>query len=315
VIELLADTNIKYVRVARNITDKGLIRLGQLCPQLERAYIRPTKRSNDANKYVCTITIDGLIQFIEQCRSLTWLDIGWTDVFDNASDKQVEKLFESLPSNFSHFCMRGTGFRWLDLRVDLISKLFTTNLVEINLGKTKITRKHIIQILSSCTNLQRLIIDRLPFGDSDLEEFLNVSGQNLTLLDLGDTLCSDRALMVIADKCPNMEYLVLRNLPIGDTGLIAISKLEKLRSLDVGGCYEITDAGISELAKLTTLEEINLESLHQVTEESVKKLINACKKLQKLEIPETAQISRAFRTAMINGREWRQSITNIVYYF
>jgi len=308
VIEILKGTNIKFVRITRNITYHGLRLLALYCPQLERAYLRP----ND-------ITLEGLISLLEQCRGLTWLDIGWTKVFEKTNKDQVVRFFEALPPNLTYLGVRGTGSRWLDLRVDLTSK-HCLNLHEINLGRiTKISRHHIMLILSSCTSVHTLTIDRLKLTDEDIQEIVKLCGHSLRLLDIGDTLCTDKGLSVIAEMCPNLETLVLRNLALMDSGLLAISeKVKNMRSIDLGGCYEVTDTAIKELSKLHNLEEINLEGVYQLTETSIKLLVAECKALKKLEIPENAQhISRAYRASVIKGKEWRNRNTQqpiVVFY-
>jgi len=306
VIELLKDTNVKFVRINRSVTDDGLRLLAQYCPQLERAYLRPNE-----------MTLRGLITVLEQCRGLTWLDIGWTHVFDKASEDEIRRFFEVLPPTLTYLSIRGTGSRWLDLRANLISK-HCLNLRDINLGRIKkISCQHISQILSSCTSIQTLTIDRLQLTDADIEVVVKLCGNNLKLLDIGDTLCTDRGLGVIAEMCPNLENLVLRNLPLMDSGLMAISqKVKNMRSIDLGGCYEVTDTAITELAKLSNLEEVNLEGVIHLTETSIKLLVAECKKLRKFEIPENELISRAYRASVIKGKEWRRNAQqpNVVYY-
>jgi len=275
-IELLANTPIKYVRItSRNITDAGLKRLGQVCPQLERAYLRISPKITPDNKLIPSITIEGLISVVEQCPRITWLDVSWTDVFNTASEDRVLHFFKCLSPSLKYFAMRSTGLRWMDLRINLLTQF--THLEEINLGKLPITHSHLTQILSACP-IQRLVMDRLQLRDTDIQAIFNEYRPNLTLLDLGDTLCTDMGLEIIAEKCPNLEVLVLRNLPITNNEMRALSKnCKKIRSLYLGGCNELTDDAIIELANITALEEINLEGLYQLTEGSIRKLVASCK--------------------------------------
>ena len=54
------------------------------------------------------------------------------------------------------------------------------------------------------------------------------------------------------------DYDMLLDLQAGDPGVLAISRLPNLKSLDLAGCKALTDAGLANLAGLTGLISLNL---------------------------------------------------------
>jgi hypothetical protein len=150
-------------------------------------------------------------------------------------------------------------------------------------------------------------MDRMKINDCDMKEIIQVCGQRIKQLDIGDTLMTDKGVIAIAENCPNLEVIGLRNLPLVEVGITLLCQNSlNLKSIDLGGCYEITDSAISAISKLEKLLEINLEGLYLITEEKIKELINNCLHITRIEIPENPPlITQAFRLATIKGREWR----------
>jgi len=294
-IKLLQYSNIRHVRITRNVTDNAIELLASLCPDLETVYIRSK-----------VITIKSIITLIQTCRSITSLDIGWTKVFDFAEESEVIQFFHLFHPGLTSFSMRGTGPRHIQLRSALLTQC-GHNLKTLNIGRTILKAPQIISIVTSCNLLDNLLIDRMQLNDNDIKEIVQICGPRLIQIDIGDTLCTDKGLISIAENCPNLGIIGLRNLPLVEVGIILLCQNSiKLKSIDLGGCYETTDNAIAAISKLDHLIEVNLEGLYLITEEKVKELINNCKHINRIEIPENPPlITQAFRLATIKGREWR----------
>jgi len=294
-IKLLQHSNIKYIRIQKNVTDRAIELLSSLCPLLETAYIR----SN-------AITIKPLINLLQTCSNIISLDIGWTKVFDRGDESDVRRFFQLFPPTLTSFVMRGTGPRHLQLRTDLLCQ-YGQHLITLNIGRTSLKCEHIVAIMTACGNIENLLMDRMKINDNEFKEIIQVCGKRIKHLDIGDTLATDKGLIAIAQNCPILEIIGLRNLPLVEVGMTLLCQnAPKLRSIDLGGCYETTDNAIEAISKLEKLLEINLEGLYLISEEKVKELINNCKYITRIEIPENPPlISQSFRSATIKGREWR----------
>jgi len=154
----------------------------------------------------------------------------------------------------------------------------------------------------------------MNLNDVDITDIVGVCGPKLKHIDVGDTLCTDKGLLSIAKNCPNLEIIGLRNLPIVEEGIFLLCQnASNIKSIDMGGCYETTDNAIAAIAKLTGLVEINLEGLYLISEASIKELVDNCKHINRIEIPENPTlITQSFRLNTINGREWRGKKPNQV---
>ncbi|KAF5789440.1 putative F-box domain, leucine-rich repeat domain superfamily, F-box-like domain superfamily [Helianthus annuus] len=66
--------------------------------------------------------------------------------------------------------------------------------------------------------------------------------------------CSDRALSVVAQRCPNLEVLSIKSCPnVTDESMIKIaSGCPKLKELDMSYCYEISHESIQALGRKCT---------------------------------------------------------------
>lgn len=76
---------------------------------------------------------------------------------------------------------------------------------------------------------------------------------------------SDDALTALAEFCPNLEELWLKNVArISDSGVAEVAKsCKKLRKLNVEACREVSDIALKALIanNAGTLEELNLMEL------------------------------------------------------
>jgi hypothetical protein len=294
-IKLLQHSNIKYIRIQKNVTDRAIELLSSLCPLLETAYIRSS-----------AITIKPLIILLQTCSNIISLDIGWTKVFDRGDESEVRLFFQLFSPTLTSFVMRGTGPRHIQLRTDLLCQ-YGQHLKTLNIGRTSLKCQQIVAIMTACGNIENLLMDRMKINDNEFKEIIQVCGKRIKHLDIGDTLATDKGLIAIAQNCPILEIIGLRNLPLVEVGVTLLCQnVPNLRSIDLGGCYETTDNAIEAISKLEKLLEINLEGLYLISEEKVKELINNCKYITRIEIPENPPlISQAFRFATIKGREWR----------
>eukprot|EP01124_Arcella_intermedia_P035438 TRINITY_DN9027_c0_g1_i1.p1 TRINITY_DN9027_c0_g1~~TRINITY_DN9027_c0_g1_i1.p1 ORF type:complete len:433 (-),score=79.05 TRINITY_DN9027_c0_g1_i1:56-1162(-) len=321
-VELLVETEIKYVRITRAVTDVGLERLGVLCPQLERAYIRTNE-----------MTIKGMLALVSKCKNLKWVDVGWTEIFTSASPEDTQKFFSCLP-HLEFIGIRKTATESLDYCLECMKK-YCPNLSCINMGRVPINLGTTVPLLSQLESLNALIIDRIPLLDKPFLEMLEVLGGKLLKLEIGDTLVGDKAIAQIPSFCPRLESLGLRNLvALSDFGLVHLLGGEwvednqetepgperpprdpslrlPLKYLDLGGCFELSDLSVSEVAHIPTMEELNLEGLIKITEVSLRKIAAQCKALKKIELP--ANISSAFKGTHFKGMELRVKQATTVF--
>jgi hypothetical protein len=91
-----------------------------------------------------------------------------------------------------------------------------------------------------------------PFTSANQE--LTKQRPAITKLNLAGT--SQTSLNWIGDKLPNLEYLNVANNQLTNGGLLAITKLTKLKELDLSGNSQITD--LTALVVLTNLKTLNV---------------------------------------------------------
>merc|ERR1712048_967812 len=138
-------------------------------------------------------------------------------------------------------------------------------------GKPKVVLKKLeIQQNTISGNIGILLTPTLTEANLAGNPFTNLN-QNLfgprpllKKLNLAGTSQSD--VNWIGDKLPNLEYLNVANNQLTDGGLLAISKLTKLKELDVSG-----NAGITDLSALAVLQ--NLKTITVGNNEALKKQV------------------------------------------
>lgn len=65
-----------------------------------------------------------------------------------------------------------------------------------------------------------------------------------------------------------------------------INKLKDLRSLNLGGCYQVTDLTFYNAFNLPELREVNLSRCHNITEEGIQNLCKKCPNLVSVDLSE-----------------------------
>jgi hypothetical protein len=85
-------------------------------------------------------------------------------------------------------------------------------------------------------------------------------------LVLDTTLVTDDVAAQIA-RVTGLQRLVLGGAPITDAGLMRLTSLKELRSLDLSGCNQIPPSAWSELLNFPALEELLLTSIKGLTDE------------------------------------------------
>jgi hypothetical protein len=137
-IKLLKHSNIKFVRIQKNVSDKAIELLASLCPLLETAILR----SN-------AITIKSILILQQTCSNINSLDIGWTKIFDRSDESDVRRFFQLFSPTLTTFVMRGTGPRHLQLRADLLSQ-YGQYLITLNIGRLTLKADQIVSIMTYC---------------------------------------------------------------------------------------------------------------------------------------------------------------------
>src|SRR5262249_36906882 len=93
-------------------------------------------------------------------------------------------------------------------------------------------------------------------------------------LDLSGNQLSDSGAVALAPLV-NLESLNLGGARITDRGLAALENFQKLSSVELDDCDEITNSGLAKFPKLSTLHAIALSGCY-VSEEGVASLADRC---------------------------------------
>lgn len=161
--------------------------------------------------------------------------------------------------------------------------------------------------------MKELYLGLLPYMSILAIYRLSQQYDELEVLDLSGSSNSitDEALQMIFRYQLKLKYLNLdccaKITDFGITGLtdantlefgsykayvqFNLNKLEELRYLNLGGCYNITDSSFINAFDLRHLKEINLSRCHNITEVGIKHLCRKCPFLESVDLSECVNVT------------------------
>ncbi|XP_033049565.1 dynein regulatory complex subunit 6 isoform X3 [Trachypithecus francoisi] len=322
----------------RRFTDKGLqyLNLGNGCHKL--IYLDLSG---------CTqISVQGFRYIANSCTGITHLTIhDMPTLTDNCVKALVEKcsritslVFTGAPhisdctfKALSTCKLRKIRFegnkRVTDASFKYIDKNYP-NLSHIYMADCKGITDSSLRSLSPLRQLTVLnLANCVRIGDMGLKQFLD-GPASIRIRELNLSNCvqlSDASVMKLSERCPNLNYLSLRNCDhltaqgigyivnifslvsidlsgtdISNEGLNVLSRHKKLKELSVSECYRITDVGIQitdsamEMlsAKCHYLHILDISGCVLLTDEILEDLQIGCKQLRILKMQYCTNISK-----------------------
>nr|XP_037860267.1 dynein regulatory complex subunit 6 isoform X6 [Chlorocebus sabaeus] len=307
----------------RGFTDKGLqyLNLGNGCHKL--IYLDLSG---------CTqISVQGFRYIANSCTGITHLTINdMPTLTDNCVKALVEKcsritslVFTGAPhisdctfKALSTCKLRKIRFegnkRVTDASFKYIDKNYP-NLSHIYMADCKGITDSSLRSLSPLRQLTVLnLANCVRIGDMGLRQFLD-GPASIRIRELNLSNCvrlSDASVMKLSERCPNLNYLSLRNCDhltaqgigyivnifslvsidlsgtdISNEGLNVLSKHKKLKELSVSECYRITDVGIQAFCKSSLiLEHLDVSYCSQLSDMIIKALAIYCINLTSLSV-------------------------------
>ncbi|XP_017708982.1 PREDICTED: F-box/LRR-repeat protein 13 isoform X5 [Rhinopithecus bieti] len=307
----------------RRFTDKGLqyLNLGNGCHKL--IYLDLSG---------CTqISVQGFRYIANSCTGITHLTINdMPTLTDNCVKALVEKcsritslVFTGAPhisdctfKALSTCKLRKIRFegnkRVTDASFKYIDKNYP-NLSHIYMADCKGITDSSLRSLSPLRQLTVLnLANCVRIGDMGLKQFLD-GPASIRIRELNLSNCvqlSDASVMKLSERCPNLNYLSLRNCDhltaqgigyivnifslvsidlsgtdISNEGLNVLSRHKKLKELSVSECYRITDVGIQAFCKSSLiLEHLDVSYCSQLSDMIIKALAIYCINLTSLSI-------------------------------
>ncbi|XP_002919716.2 dynein regulatory complex subunit 6 [Ailuropoda melanoleuca] len=203
-------------------------------------------------------------------------------------------------------------FKSIDKNYPNISHIYMADCKRITDGSLKSLsplKQLTVLNLANCTRI----------GDMGLRQFLDGPvSTRIRELNLSNCIqLSDVSIVKLSERCPNLNYLSLRNCEyvtelgieyivnifsllsidlsgthISDEGLMILSRHKKLKELSLSECYKITDVGIQAFCKGSLiLEHLDVSYCPQLTDEIVKALAIYCIHLTSLSVAGCPQIT------------------------
>lgn len=148
-----------------------------------------------------------------------------------------------------------SGPQFSDADVATIGKTFRT-VRTVHLGGENFS----IESLRHLTRLPALESVSLVgewVSDDAMKSFGDLNG--VTSIAIQDAPISNAGLAELIAQRPDLETLVLRNVPITDDGIVALRALSHLHDLGLDGT-DITDTGAASLRLLTNLQSLSLRN-------------------------------------------------------
>jgi Leucine-rich repeat (LRR) protein len=255
------------------ISDRGAERLRAL-DQLE-----------ELNLFAAEFITDAAMAFLRGNRQLKTLNLRGTDVTDTSLAYVAE---------LSHLKALDISFTQItDVGLEHLASL--AQLEELNLGGNKISGAslHVLKLLPKLRKLSFYGIQRRNAGwcwapvvtDLELETISLLSGLEDLNIGAGVALGAPRP----ADLGPadgEAECRIAGGMRVTDLGLARLSKLEKLRQLDVSGAA-ITPSGLKTLANLRDLRRLSLWNVKGI-DDSAAPYLEALGNLTSLDLSNTA---------------------------
>jgi internalin A len=255
------------------VSDRGAERLKAL-DQLE-----------ELNLFAAEFITDAAMAFLRGNRRLTTLNLRGTDVTDTSLAYVSELIgLKSLDISFTQIS---------DVGLEHLSSL--SELEELNLGGNKISGAglHVLKLLPKLRKLSFYGIQRRNAGwcwapvvtDLELETISLLAGLEDLNVGYGVALGVSRP----ADLGPadgEAECRIAGGTRITDLGLASLTKLEKLRHLDLSGAA-ITSAGLKSLTALRNLRRLSLWNVKAI-DDSAAPYLEALRNLTSLDLSNTA---------------------------
>ncbi|XP_059252962.1 F-box and leucine-rich repeat protein 13 isoform X1 [Mustela nigripes] len=205
-------------------------------------------------------------------------------------------------------------FKFIDKNYPNINHIYMADCKRITNGSLK-----------SLSPLKQLTVLNLAncirIGDMGLKQFLD-GPVSIRIRELNLSNCihlSDVSIVKLSERCPNLNYLSLRNCEyltdlgieymvnifsllsvdlsgthISNEGLMILSRHKKLKELSLSECYKITDVGITAFCKGSLiLEHLDVSYCPQLTDEIIKALAIYCICLTSLSVAGCPKITDA----------------------
>src|SRR5262249_33283744 len=139
-----------------------------------------------------------------------------------------------------------------------------TALEELNLDSNQITGTG-LRHLAGLERLRRLNLNFNPLRPDSLATLATMRG--LTHLSLLDAFPADDRALELCARLTDLEELHLpeNTAAVTDRGLDHLSRLKRLKNLELSGARAVTDAGLARLAELAQLRDVSLRDLRSLT--------------------------------------------------
>ena len=245
------------------------------------------------------------------------------------NQKDVKILDVSDSKGLSNFCLTEICRNMTDLRKLILTKCWMINDGGLK-DVSRLTRLEVLDVSMcdritdfglleglvkhgrKSLKMKELYLGLLPYMSISAIYRLSQQYDELEVLDLSGSSNSitDEALQMIFRYQLKLKYLNLdccaKITDFGITGLtdqwetdygnfkayvqFNLNKLEELRYLNLGGCYNITDSSFINAFDLRHLKEINLSRCHNITEVGIKHLCQKCPLLVSIDLSECVNV-------------------------
>src|SRR5213593_62443 len=247
--------------------------------------LRALDQLEELNLFAAEFITDAAMAFLRGNHQLKTLNLRGTDVTDTSLAYVAElSHLKSLDVSFTQIT---------DVGLEHLASL--AQLEELNLGGNKISGAslHVLKLLPKLRKLSFYGIQRRNAGwcwapvvtDVELETISLLSGLEDLNVGAGVALGAPRP----ADLGPadgEAECRIAGGMRVTDLGLARLSKLEKLRQLDVSGSA-ITPSGLKTLANLRDLRRLSLWNVKGI-DDSAAPYLEALGNLTSLDLANTA---------------------------
>lgn len=163
--------------------------------------------------------------------------------------------------------------------------------------------KNIMAAIGRLKNLQSLSISYLFLSQHLMYPMLNLS--NLKELDPGHCFENfDGFLIKLADKLKNLTVLRLLNPYITDIGILALTKLEKLKKFSIANGRDYLERNITDasIKKFENMQDIDLIGYKTITDESIMHIIDNSPDLEMVALKKTGITIKSVQHALNSTR-------------
>ncbi|KAM4874604.1 F-box and leucine-rich repeat protein 13 isoform 2-T2 [Thomomys bottae] len=308
----------------RKFTDKGLqyLSLGNGCHKLiyldlsgcTQISVQGFKNIADSCSGIMHLTINDMPTLTDNCvKVLVEKCFRITSVVFLGSPHISDYTFKALSKSCSLRKIRFEGnkritdesFKYIDKYYPNITHIYMVDckgITDSGLKSLSLLKQLTVLNLANCIRI----------GDIGLKQFLEgPSSTKIRELNLSNcVLLGDSSVVKMAERCPNLHYLSLRNCDhltdqgleyivnifslvsvdisgtvICNEGLSILSKHKKLKELTISECYKITDVGIQGFCKNAPfLEHLDVSHCTQLTDDIMKTVAIYCAYLTSLSI-------------------------------